>query len=315
MRGYLARRIGQLALTLFGVSILIFMLVRLLPGDVVDATSGEPGGDPAAREALREALGLNDPLPIQYFSWIGGFFTGDPGESLRSGEPLMTLLSRSLPITLEIVVLGVIIALVIGVPLGILSAVKPNSVTDYAGRLFGMIGISLPGFWLATLVVLFTSSVFGWVPSTTFISPFEDPVANLQQMILPAACVSVYMMALVMRMLRATMLEVLGEDYVRTARAKGVSSRGVVLGHALRNALLPVITITAFEVGVMLAGTALIEVVFGMPGLGNLLVQGIFNRDYTVVQTVTLLLAATFVTMNLLADLLYAVVDPRVKLS
>jgi peptide/nickel transport system permease protein len=227
----------------------------------------------------------------------------------------MTLLSRALPITLEIVILGVIIALAIGVPLGILSAVKPNSLTDYAGRLFGMIGISLPGFWLATLVVLFTSSVFGWVPSTTFISPLEDPIGNLQQMILPAVCVSVYMMALVMRMLRATMLEVLGEDYVRTARAKGVSSRGVVLGHALRNALLPVITITAFEVGVMLAGTALIEVVFGMPGLGNLLVQGIFNRDYTVVQTVTLLLAATFVTMNLLADLLYAVVDPRVKLA
>jgi peptide/nickel transport system permease protein len=315
MRGYLARRIGQLALTLVGVSILIFLLVRLLPGDVVDATSGEPGGDPAAREALREALGLNDPLWAQYGNWIGGFFTGDPGESLRSGEPLMTLLSRALPITLEIVILGVIIALAIGVPLGILSAVKPNSLTDYAGRLFGMIGISLPGFWLATLVVLFTSSVFGWVPSTTFISPLEDPIGNLQQMILPAVCVSVYMMALVMRMLRATMLEVLGEDYVRTARAKGVSSRGVVLGHALRNALLPVITITAFEVGVMLAGTALIEVVFGMPGLGNLLVQGIFNRDYTVVQTVTLLLAATFVTMNLLADLLYAVVDPRVKLA
>jgi peptide/nickel transport system permease protein len=315
MKGYLARRIGQLALTLVGVSILIFLLVRLLPGDVVDATSGEPGGDPAAREALREALGLNKPLPVQYFDWIGGFLTFDPGESLRSGEPLSTLLGRALPITLEIVILGAIIALAVGGPLGVLSAVKPNSLTDYAGRLFGMIGISLPGFWLATLVVLFTSSVFGWVPSTTYISPFTDLLANLQQMILPAFCVSVYMMALIMRMLRATMLEVLGEDYVRTARAKGVSHRGVVLGHALRNALLPVITITAFEIGVMLAGTALIEVVFGMPGLGNLLVQGIFNRDYTVVQTVTLLLATTFVTMNLLADLLYAVVDPRVKLA
>jgi peptide/nickel transport system permease protein len=315
MKGYLARRIGQLALTLVGVSILIFLLVRLLPGDVVDATSGEPGGDPAAREALRDALGLNKPLPVQYFNWIGGFLTFDPGESLRSGEPLSTLLGRALPITLEIVILGALIALAVGGPLGILSAVKPNSLTDYAGRLFGMIGISLPGFWLATLVVLFTSSTFGWVPSTTYISPFSDLLANLEQMILPAFCVSVYMMALIMRMLRATMLEVLGEDYVRTARAKGVSLRGVVLGHALRNALLPVITITAFEIGVMLAGTALIEVVFGMPGLGNLLVQGIFNRDYTVVQTVTLLLATTFVVLNLLADLLYAVVDPRVKLA
>jgi peptide/nickel transport system permease protein len=314
MRGYLARRIGQLLLTLFGVSIVIFLLVRRLPGDVVDATSGEPGGNPAAREALREALGLSDPLPVQYFDWMGGIFTGDPGDSLRSGEPLMTLLGHALPITLEIVVLGVIIALAIGAPLGILSAVKPNSFTDYAGRFAGMVGISLPGFWLATLAVLFTSSVFGWVPPTTYINPFKDPLGNLAQMILPAVCVSVYMMALVMRMLRATMLEVMGEDYVRTARAKGVSQRGVVLGHALRNALLPVITITAFEIGVMLAGTALIEVVFGLPGLGNLLVQGIFNRDYPVVQTVTLLLATTFVVMNLLADLLYAVVDPRVAL-
>ncbi len=315
MKGYAARRVGQLALTLLGVSILIFLLVRMLPGDVVDATSGEPSGNAAAREQLREQLGLADPLPVQYLHWIGGLFRGDPGDSLRSGEPITNLLGHALPITLEIVVLGVIIALVVGVPLGILSAVKPNSVTDYAGRIAGMVGISLPSFWLATLVLLFTSSVFGWVPSTTYVSPFQDPLANLAQMILPAACISVYMMALVMRMLRATMLEVLGEDYVRTARAKGVSRRDVVVRHALRNALLPVITITAFEIGVLLAGTALIEVVFGMPGLGNLLVQGIFNRDYTVVQTVTLVLATTFVVMNLIADLLYAVVDPRVKLA
>jgi peptide/nickel transport system permease protein len=216
---------------------------------------------------------------------------------------------------LEIVVLAVIIALVIGVPLGILSASRPDSFTDYAGRLIGMIGISLPGFWLATLVILLTSTVFHWVPSTDYVSPFTDLLSNLEQMILPALCMSVYMLALIMRMLRATMLEVLGEDYIRTARAKGVSRRDVVLRHGLRNALLPVITIGAFEIGVLLAGTALIEVVFGMPGLGNLLVQGIFNRDYTVVQTVTLMLATVFIVMNLFADLLYAVIDPRVKLA
>jgi peptide/nickel transport system permease protein len=302
-------------LTLIGVSILIFLLVRLLPGDVVDATGGEQTGNAAARQELRAALGLTDPIYVQYGKWIGGLVTGNPGDSLRSGEPLSHLIADALPITLEIVILAVIIALVIGIPLGILSASRPDSLTDYAGRLIGMIGISLPGFWLATLVILLTSTVFHWVPSTDYVSPFSDLLSNLEQMILPALCMSVYMLALLMRMLRATMLEVLGEDYIRTARAKGVSRRDVVLRHGLRNALLPVITIGAFEIGVLLAGTALIEVVFGMPGLGNLLVQGIFNRDYTVVQTVTLMLATVFIVMNLFADLLYAVVDPRVKLA
>lgn len=315
MARYVASRVAQLGLTLLGVSVVIFLLVRLLPGDVLDASSGDTvAGSSEGRDALREALGLADPLPVQYFDWVKGLVTGDLGVSLRSGEPLANLLSTALPMTLEIVLLGVAIALLVGIPLGVLSAVHSGRAIDYAGRAIGMIGVSLPSFWLATLVLLVTSSAFGWVPSSTYISPFEDPLGNLSALILPALCISVYMLALVMRMVRATMLEVLGEDYVRTARAKGAAPRTVVVRHALRNALLPVITVSAFEVGVLLASTALIEVVFGLPGLGNLLVQGIFNRDYAVIQTVTLLLAATFVLMNLLADVLYALVDPRVEL-
>lgn len=316
MRSFFVRRIAQLLLTLVGVSILIFLLVRLLPGDVLDALGTDPSGAKiGARAELRRALGLSDPLPVQYVHWIGGMVTGDPGNSLRSGEPITTLLAHALPITLELVVLGVIIAVVVGAPLGIISASRPGRATDYIGRVLGMVGISVPNFWLATLAVLFTSSVFHWVPSASYVSIFSHPISNLSQLLLPAFCVSVYMMALIMRMLRATMLEVLGEDYVRTARAKGASARSVVLHHALRNALLPVITVGAFEAGVLLAGTALIEIVFGLPGLGNLLVQGIFNRDYTVVQTVTLLFATTFVVMSLVSDVLYKVIDPRVGLT
>jgi peptide/nickel transport system permease protein len=306
-----------MVLTLFGVSVIIFLLVRLLPGDIVDIqTSGDLGGgaSAASREELRHQLGLADPLPVQYVHWIGGLFGGDAGASLRSGEPVLTLLGRALPITLELVVLGVFFALVVGVPIGMLSAARRGRLSDDVTRGFAMVAISLPSFWLATLVLLVTSTVFHWTPSSAYVLPWSDLLSNLEQMVLPALCVSVYLMAMVMRMLRATMLEVLGEDYVRTARAKGVAWRRVVTGHALRNALIPVITVVAFEIGVLLGGTALIEVVFGLPGISNTLVQAIFNRDYTVIQTVTMLLATTFVVLNLVADVLYAVIDPRVQL-
>jgi peptide/nickel transport system permease protein len=296
-----------MVLTLFGVSVIIFLLVRLLPGDIVDIqTSGDLGGgaSAASREELRQQLGLADPLPLQYVHWIGGLFGGDAGASLRSGEPVLTLLSRALPITLELVVLGVAFALVVGVPIGMLSAARRGRLSDDVTRGFAMVAISLPSFWL----------VFHWTPSSNYVLPWEDLLSNLEQMVLPALCVSVYLMAMVMRMLRATMLEVLGEDYIRTARAKGVAWRRVVTGHALRNALIPVITVVAFEIGVLLGGTALIEVVFGLPGISNTLVQAIFNRDYTVIQTLTMLLATTFVVLNLVADMLYAVIDPRVQL-
>ncbi len=223
------------------------------------------------------------------------------------------MLIDALPITFELVFLGLLIATVIGIPLGVLSAVKRDSKHDYAARIGGLIGVSIPNFWLATLLLLFTSRVFGWVPPLTYVPIYEDPIANLSQFILPAIAISVFTLAIVMRMVRATMLEVLGQDYVRTARAKGVRRKVVISRHALRNALIPVVTVVGFEIGILMGGSAIVEIIFGLPGIGNTLINAIFNRDYPVVQGATMLLAFIFIFANLLVDLLYGVLDPRIS--
>jgi len=300
--------------TLIGVSIVIFMMVRLLPGDIVAVLSGaDIGNDPKLIEQAREQLGLNGSYPEQYWRWISGVVQGDLGDSLRNTEPVANVLIDALPITFELVVLGLLIATVIGIPLGVLSAVKRDSKHDFAARIGGLIGVSIPNFWLATLLLLFTSRVFGWVPPLTYVPIYEDPIANLSQFILPAIAISVFTLAIVMRMVRATMLEVLGQDYVRTARAKGVRRKVVVSRHALRNALIPVVTVVGFEIGILMGGSAIVEIIFGLPGIGNTLINAIFNRDYPVVQGATLLLAFIFIFANLLVDLLYGVLDPRIS--
>jgi peptide/nickel transport system permease protein len=311
---YLTRRLVLLIPTLAGVSLLIFALVRLLPGNVVDTLlAGDHAADPEARRQLEHALGLDKPWLTQYFDWIGGLLTGDPGASLRSGQPVGEILADAIPITLEIAVLGVAFALVAGIPLGVVAASRRGRAADYVARGLGLVGISMPSFWLATLILLLTSTVFGWVPPIEYVSPLQDPLGNLAQFALPALCASVYMMALVMRLVRAQMLEVLRLDYIRTARAKGLGSSRVLLRHALRNALIPVVTVTGFELGALLGGTAIIETIFGLPGLGSTLVQAIFNRDYPLIQSATLLLATMFVLLNLAVDMLYGVVDPRIQ--
>jgi peptide/nickel transport system permease protein len=311
---YLTRRVALLIPTLLGVSVIIFGLVRLLPGNVIDAMlAGQNGVTAQQRHALEHSLGLDKPLPAQYGDWVGGLLHGDAGTSLRSGRSVGTIIGDALPITIELAVLGAILALAIGIPLGVLAAARRGRASDYVGRLLGLIGISMPHFWLATLILLFTSTTFHWVPPIEYISPFTDPLGNLSQFILPAFCLSVYMMALVMRLVRAQMLEVLRQDYIRTARAKGVSRRRVLLRHGLRNALIPVVTVTGFEIGGLLSGAAIIETIFGLPGLGATLLQSIFDRDYPVVETATLLLAAMFVLLNLAVDLLYGAIDPRIQ--
>jgi peptide/nickel transport system permease protein len=311
--GYIIRRVVSAVPTLLGVSIGIFLMVRLLPGDIIDILFG---GDLSASEEVkdraREQLGLNGSYPEQYWRWISGIFQGDFGFSLRNTEPVSNVVLDALPVTLELLVLGLLIALLVGVPLGVISAVRRDRVSDYAARVGGLIGLSVPSFWLATLLLLFTSRVFGWVPPLNYISPFDDPVGNLSQFILPSISISVFTMAIVMRMVRAMMLEVLGQDYVRTARAKGVDRRTVVSKHALRNALIPVVTIVGFEVGVLIGGAAIIETIFGLPGIGYTLLQAIFGRDYPVVQAMTLLIAVTFIFSNLLVDILYGILDPRI---
>ncbi|MBA3427240.1 MAG: ABC transporter permease [Actinobacteria bacterium] len=288
-------------------------MVRLLPGDVIDILfGGDVTADEEVKQQAREQLGLTGSYPEQYWRWISRAFQGDFGDSLRNTEPVSAILRDSLPITLELIFLALLIAVVVGIPLGVISATRRDGTRDYAARVGGLVGVSIPSFWLATLLLLFTSRVFGWVPSLSYVSPFDDLGANLAQFILPALSISVFTMAIVMRMVRATMLEVLGQDYVRTARAKGVSRSKVVYRHALRNALIPVVTVVGFEVGVLMSGAAIVEIVFGIPGVGYTLLQAIANRDYPVIQATTLLLAVTFIVFNLIVDLLYGVLDPRI---
>jgi peptide/nickel transport system permease protein len=311
---YILGRLVLLVPTLLGMSLLIFLMLRLLPGDIVDIMVGaDPQAGEAARERLREAMGLADPIPVQYVRWLGNLLRGDPGTSLRSGLPVAELLGASLPVTVELAVLATLMATLVAIPLGVVSAVKRDTGLDFVARVGGLIGLSLPSFWIATLMLLFTSKAFGWVPKTRYISPFEDPVGNLQQMLLPALALAIQLMAIEMRMTRTTMLEVLGQDYVQTARAKGLRQRAVVFRHALRNALIPVVTVVGFQLGTLLGASAIIEVIFGLNGVGYTLLQAIFNRDYPLVQAATLYLATAFVLVNLGVDVLYAYLDPRIK--
>jgi peptide/nickel transport system permease protein len=300
--------------TLIGMSIIIFLMLRLLPGDVVDIITGpDSQTDSATRAKLRDAMGLSDPLYEQYGKWIWNLLNGDPGKSMRSGKPVSELLANALPITIELAVLSVMIATIVAIPLGVISAVKRDTALDYSSRVLGLIGLSLPNFWIATLLLLFTSKMFGWVPPIQYISFLDDPIGSLKQFALPAFAVAVQLMAIIMRMTRTTMLEVLNQDYVRTARAKGLRERIVVYRHALRNALIPVITVIGFQLGALMGTSAIIEVVFGLNGVGNTLLQAIFNRDYTLVQAAVLYLAVAFVMINLVVDVLYAFLDPRIK--
>jgi peptide/nickel transport system permease protein len=311
---YTLSRILLLIPTLIGMSLLIFLMLRLLPGDIVDILVGsDPTVSSSAREQLREAMGLTAPIPVQYLNWLGDLFRGDLGTSMRSGKPVGELLLASLPITVELALLATFIATMVAIPLGVISAVRRDTGIDFAARVGGLIGLSLPSFWIATLALLFTSKVFGWVPKTRYISPLDDPFGNLQQMILPALALAIQLMAIEMRMTRTTMLEVLGQDFVRTARAKGLRNNVVVSRHALRNALIPVVTVVGFQLGTLMGASAIIEVIFGLNGVGYTLLQAIFNRDYPLVQAATLFLATAFVLINLGVDLLYGYLDPRIK--
>ncbi len=302
--------------TLFAVSLVIFLMVRLLPGNIIDIMfGGDATATPEQKAAAAKQLGLDGSYPHQYWKWISGIFQGDLGKSLLSQRPISNIFAGALPITIELVLLGLLIATVIGIPLGVISAVRRNSASDYTARVGGLVGISIPNFWLATLLLVFSSRVFHWVPPLQYVSFFHDPWQNLQEFFMPAIAISVFTLAIVMRMVRATMLEVLNLDYVRTARAKGVPRRRVLRTHALRNALIPVVTVVGFEVGVLIGGAAVVEIIFGLPGVGYSLLNAIFQRDYPLIQNATLLIAAVFVVLNMLVDLIYGWLDPRIKVS
>jgi peptide/nickel transport system permease protein len=313
---FVAERFAALVATLVAISIIIFLAVRFLPGSILDLFfAGDNTATPEQIAAAKKQLGLTGSYPEQYWRWVSGALHGDLGRSLLSQQPVSDIIKTSLPIDIELISLGILIALVFGIPLGVLSAVRRDRSADYVSRITGLVGISIPNFWLATLLLIFTSRVLHWVPPLSYVSFFEDPWTNLQEFILPAIAISVFTLAIVMRMVRATMLEVMNLDYVRTARAKGAPRRTVLLRHALRNALIPVVTVAGFEVGVLISGAAVAEIIFGLPGVGYQLLHAIFQRDYPVVQASVLIIAATFVVVNFFVDILYGILDPRISVA
>jgi peptide/nickel transport system permease protein len=312
MLEFLLKRLLTLFPTLILVSMLIFGLQQLLPGDPAKILAGEEQ-DPTVVAYLREKLNLDKPLPVRYAYWVGGVLKGDLGESIRSQEPVTRLILQKLPVTLELALMAFTIALLIGIPAGIVSAVGRDTAWDYCANLFALWGLSTPNFWLGILLILLFSVELGWLPASGYVSPFEDLRANLSAMILPAFVLGNAIAAILMRHTRSAMLQVLSADYVRTARAKGLNERTVVLKHALRNALTPIITLGALELGTLLSGAVLTEQVFTIPGFGKLIVDSVFNRDYAVVQGVVLVTATAYMGLNLLADLAYFLVNPRLR--
>ncbi len=314
MGGYILKRLALAIPVLIGITVVVFLLVRLIPGDVIDLMLGTEGSlRPEVRDQLRQTLGLDRPLYVQYFTWLGDILRGDLGVSLRTGQPIVENLAGKLPITLELAVLSVLLSLVLAIPLGIISALRRNSIIDFIVRIMGTIGLSLPSFWLATMLILIASVYFRWGAPLVYASPFDDLNKNLQQMLLPSLALAAGLMAVVMRMTRSSMLEVLSQEYIRTARAKGLREQLIIYRHALRNALMPVLTVVGVQTGHLLGGAVIIEQIFGLPGLGWFLLNGIYQRDYPVVQAGVLIIAVIFVLTNLIVDLMYAFIDPRIQ--
>jgi len=312
MLQYLLKRLAAIIPTVFFVTIIIFGLQQLLPGDPAVILAGE-NQDPDVIAYLQKKMHLDEPLPVRYAYWISGVFHGDLGESLRIQQPVLDLIREKLPVTLQLAGMAMVIALLIGIPAGIVSAVGKDTVWDYAANVIALWGLSTPNFWLGILMILVFSVSLGWLPASGYVSPFEDLRANLAAMIMPAFVLGNAIAAVLMRHTRSAMLQVLNADYVRTARAKGLNERTVVLRHALRNALTPIITLGALEFGTLLSGAVLTEQVFSIPGFGKLIVDAVFNRDYAVVQGVVLFTSSVYILLNLLADLAYFVVNPRLR--
>lgn len=309
---FILRRLLSSIPTLILVSLFVFTLQKLLPGDPVLAMAGEER-DPAVMEYLRGKYRLDDPIPLQYLNWVGNVLTGDLGTSLRTEQPVTTLLASKLPVTIELAVLALLIALLIGIPTGIISAVRKGTAVDYGANVVALSGISIPHFWLGILLIMVFAVKLQWLPASGFVPMGEDFGQNLKTLILPAFVLGAGLSGILMRHTRSAMLEVLRADYVRTARAKGLFTRTVILKHALRNALMPIITLTTLLFGELLGGAVLTEQVFSIPGFGKMIVDAVFNRDYAVVQGVVLCVAIGFLMLNLLADVLYRLINPRLR--
>jgi len=311
---YVLRRGLQAVVVLLGVSVIVFALVHVVPGDPIRVALGTRF-DPDTYAALRERAGFDRPLVVQYVTWLGSALTGDLGVSFRSGQPVATTLLERLPATVALAVAALVVALVVAVPLGIVSALRSGSVWDHLASAFSQVGISVPDFWLAILLILLFSLTLGWLPSTGYVPLTEDPWQWLRHLVLPATAVGVVSGSVITRFVRSSVLESLSEDYTRTARAKGLREAVVVNRHVLRTALVPVVTVTGLQLAYLLGGVIIVEAIFAWPGLGRLAYQAVQARDYPVLQGAVLLFAVIFLLVNFLVDLLYAWLDPRITYS
>jgi peptide/nickel transport system permease protein len=309
---FLTTRLLQIIPTLILVSMLIFGLQQLLPGDPALIMAGEER-DPKVLAEIREQYRLDQPIPVQYLYWIKGVLSGNLGESMRLKAPVGALVMQKLPVTLQLAAMALLIALCIGIPAGIVSAVKKETAWDYGANLFALWGLSTPNFWLGILLIFLFSVTLGWLPASGYVRLGEDWKASLATTIMPAFVLGNALAAVLMRHTRSAMLQAMGTDYVRTARAKGLSEGRVVLKHALRNAMTPVITLLALDFGTLLSGAVLTEQIFTIPGFGKLIVDSVFNRDYAVVQGVVLVTSSIYIGLNLLADIAYMLVNPRLR--
>lgn len=312
MTVYILKRLVSMVPVLLIVSIVIFSLIHLTPGDPVLTMLGEEA-TPEARDALRRELGLDRPLPIQYAAWLVRVLGGDLGRSIRTNQPVSEAIMERLPVTLELALLAMAVSLTIALPAGIVAATRRGSLADVGSTVFSLLGVSMPNFLLAVILVFLFSLQLRWFPPIGYTHPFQDLGANLKGMILPAITLGTFAAAAVARLTRSTLLEVLGQDYIRTGWAKGLSERVIIRRHAMKNALIPVVTVVGLQLGNLLGSAIVTETIFALPGIGRLVVDSIYQRDFPLVQGVTLYLAVIFLTVNLIVDLIYAYLDPRIR--
>ena len=309
---FLVRRAFISAVTLVLISLIVFTGVRMIPGDPARVMGGTDA-DPAGMEEIRQKYGLNDPIAVQYFRWVGLALRGDLGESIRTRQSVAWTVAVKLPITVELAGLALLVALALAIPAGVVAAVRRNTTWDVLASAVSLCGVSIPNFWLGIMLILLVSVRLGWLPASGFVPLVEDPVANLKRMIMPALVLGTALAAVLMRQTRNAMIEILSADYIRTARSKGLAGFAVVVRHALRNGLIPVVTILGLQMGALMSGAVITESIFVVPGFGRLIVEAVFTRDYPVVQGVVLITASSYVLINLLVDVSYSVLNPRIR--
>jgi peptide/nickel transport system permease protein len=309
---FLVQRLAISAVTLVVISMIVFTGVRLIPGDPARVMAGTDA-DAAGLEEIRQKYGLNDAIPVQYLRWAALALRGDLGESIRTREPVVRTVAKKLPITIELAGLSLLVALAIAIPAGVLSALRRNTAWDFLVNGLSLCGLSIPSFWLGIMLILLLSVRLGWLPASGFVPLWEDPLGNVTRMVMPAVVLGAGLAAVLMRQTRNSMIEVMSADYIRTAYGKGLSQRVVVFRHAIRNGLIPVVTILGLQMGALMSGAVVTEQIFVVPGFGRLIVESVFTRDYPLVQGVVLITASAYVAINLLVDVSYSLLNPRIR--